>query len=177
MPRRHRRIFFSATRTGSAKPCAQHGTVWSGVHPRSEAQKLRTLFVQRKGALMSRKNRKFSPEFRIAAAQRMLAGGSVTKVQCELGVKRSVLYRWRERSRTTARAGGGTGAQGRPAGDVPGFFQTSLRAGQGGVEPAARRRWREGISREIRTMMPALGAGLSISGRARSQGSRSAAHR
>lgn len=64
---------------------------------------------------MSTKNRKFSPEFRIAAAQRMLAGESVTKLHRELGVKRSVLYRWRDAFRDHGEAGLARG-RGRPPG-------------------------------------------------------------
>jgi len=43
---------------------------------------------------LSSKNRVFSPEFRIEVAKRILKGESVTSVHRELGIKRSVLYRW-----------------------------------------------------------------------------------
>ena len=45
---------------------------------------------------MSGKNRVFSPEFRIGVVKRILAGESVSKIHRELGIKRSVLYRWRD---------------------------------------------------------------------------------
>jgi len=54
---------------------------------------------------MSGKNRSFTPEFRIAVAQRILAGESVTKIHHELSIKRSVLYRWRDAYRKEGAAG------------------------------------------------------------------------
>jgi transposase-like protein len=44
-------------------------------------------------------NRVFTPEFRVAAAERILNGESVSALSAELRVKRSVLYRWRDRYR------------------------------------------------------------------------------
>ena len=54
---------------------------------------------------MSLKNREFSPEFRIAVAQRIVAGESVTKLHVEHQIKRSVLYRWRDAYRKEGAAG------------------------------------------------------------------------
>lgn len=54
---------------------------------------------------MGTKSREFSPEFRIAAAKRILAGESVTTVHHELQVNRSVLYRWRDALRDHGEAG------------------------------------------------------------------------
>jgi transposase len=54
---------------------------------------------------MSSTKREFSSEFRIAAAKRILAGESVTKIHLELEVKRSVLYRWRDAYRKDGAAG------------------------------------------------------------------------
>ena len=54
---------------------------------------------------MSQKNRVYSPEERIQAAQRILAGEGVSKLHRELGVKRSVLYRWRDAYRKEGEAG------------------------------------------------------------------------
>jgi transposase-like protein len=64
---------------------------------------------------MSFQNREFSPEFRIAAAKRMVAGESVTKLHQELGIKGSVLYRWRDALREHGEAGLQR-ARGRPPG-------------------------------------------------------------
>jgi len=41
-------------------------------------------------------NRVFRPEFKVKACERMLAGMSVRQLSQELGVRRSVLYRWRD---------------------------------------------------------------------------------
>jgi transposase len=54
---------------------------------------------------LSKSNRKFSPEFRVQVAQRILAGESVSKLHHELEIKRSVLYRWRDSYRQQGAAG------------------------------------------------------------------------
>lgn len=54
---------------------------------------------------MSEKNREFSSEFRIAVAKRIVGGESVGKIQNELDIKRSVLYRWRDAYRKQGAAG------------------------------------------------------------------------
>jgi len=46
---------------------------------------------------VSRPNRVFTSEFRLEVVQRILAGESVSKLHYELGIKRTVLYRWRDR--------------------------------------------------------------------------------
>ena len=58
----------------------------------------------------------YSPEYRVEVAKRILAGESVSKLYHELGIKRSVLYRWRDAYRKK----GEPGLQ-RPAGRPPGL--------------------------------------------------------
>ncbi len=60
-------------------------------------------------------NRRYSTEFRVQAAQPIEQGDSVSKLHYELDIKRSVLYRWRDRYR----AEGATGFE-RRAGRPPG---------------------------------------------------------
>lgn len=50
-------------------------------------------------------NRTFSPEFRVQVVQRIEQGESVSKLHRELDIKRSVLYRWRDRYRQEGAAG------------------------------------------------------------------------
>lgn len=57
----------------------------------------------------------FSSEFRLRVAQRIEQGESVSKLYHEFGIKRSVLYRWRDRYRKDGAAG-----LERPAGRPPG---------------------------------------------------------
>ena len=64
---------------------------------------------------MSKKNRVFSREFKEGVAQRILKGESVTALHCEVQIKRSVLYRWRD----AYRQDGVAGLQ-RPVGRPPG---------------------------------------------------------
>ena len=52
-----------------------------------------------------KKYRVFSPEVRIGIAQRIANGESVTKLQNEFQIKRSVLYRWRNAYRESGVAG------------------------------------------------------------------------
>jgi len=61
------------------------------------------------------KQRVFAAEFRIEVARRMLDGESATKLRDELGIKRSVLYRWRDYYRKEGAAG-----LSRPIGRPPG---------------------------------------------------------
>src|SRR5688572_2646585 len=60
------------------------------------------------------KHRKFAVELKEAAARRLLAGESGTALSRELGIKRSVLYRWRDRYRAEGVQGLSRG-RGRPA--------------------------------------------------------------
>lgn len=60
-------------------------------------------------------NRTFSPEFRVQVVQRIEQGESVSKLRHELGIKRSVLYRWRDAYRKEG-AGGLARTAGRPPG-------------------------------------------------------------
>ena len=73
---------------------------------------------------MSEKKRKFTGEFRIAAARRMRGGESVSALSRELSVKRSVLYRWRDAFLKDGEAGLQK-AVGRPPGQ-PGQAQSAL---------------------------------------------------
>jgi transposase-like protein len=57
----------------------------------------------------------FSAEFRVQVARRILQGESVSKLQHELNIKRSVLYRWRDGYRKEGAAGLAR-AMGRPPG-------------------------------------------------------------
>ena len=76
-----------------------------GLHPKTETMKLGTLFIKRKGSLLSKTNRVFSPEFRVQVAQRISQGESVSKLHHELEIKRSMLYRWRDAYRKEGAAG------------------------------------------------------------------------
>lgn len=70
-------------------------------------------------SVKGRKHRRFSVEFKEAAARRLLAGASGTALSRELGVRRSVLYRWRDAYRAEG-VGGLSRRQGRPpAGQSP----------------------------------------------------------
>ena len=61
-------------------------------------------------------NRVFSLEFKVSAARRMVGGESVSALHRELGIKRSVLYRWRDSYRSEGEAG-----LSRPVGRPPGY--------------------------------------------------------
>ena len=50
-------------------------------------------------------NRTFSPEFRVQVVQRIEQGESVSKLRQEFGIKRSVLYRWRDAYRKEGACG------------------------------------------------------------------------
>ena len=63
--------------------------------------------------------RVFRVEFRIAVAQRILNGESVSALSREFKIKRSVLYRWRDAYRDKGRAGLSR-PEGRPPGSVDG---------------------------------------------------------
>jgi transposase len=60
-------------------------------------------------------SRTFSPEFRVEVARRIEQGESVSKLDRELGIRRSVLYRWRDAYRKEG-PGGLARATGRPPG-------------------------------------------------------------
>jgi len=65
--------------------------------------------------MLSGKNRVFTREFKEGVAQRILNGESVSALQQEVQIKRSVLYRWRD----AYRKDGAAGLQ-RPVGRPPG---------------------------------------------------------
>jgi transposase-like protein len=50
-------------------------------------------------------NRVFSVEFKMSAARRIVEGRSVSALSHELGIKRAVLYRWRDRYLAEGEAG------------------------------------------------------------------------
>jgi transposase-like protein len=66
-----------------------------------------------------RKNRVFSEEFKRKAAERMQAGEGIRRLSEELGVRRGLLYRWREAYRKEGQAGLCRTA-GRPGAQLPG---------------------------------------------------------
>lgn len=67
---------------------------------------------------MSKERRRFTPEFRVSVAKRILNGESVMAIHRELGIKRSVLYRWRDAYRKDGRVGLERQV-GRPSGKSP----------------------------------------------------------
>jgi transposase len=60
--------------------------------------------------------RTFTPEYRVEVAQRIEQGESVTKLHRELGIRRSVLYRWSDAYRKGGAAGLARRTRGRPPG-------------------------------------------------------------
>jgi transposase-like protein len=76
-------------------------------------------------------SRVFSAEFRVSVAERMLNGESATTLSSELQIKRSVLYRWRDRYRKEGAAGLNR-RRGRPPGAA-----TEARAAQQSAEAPA----------------------------------------
>ena len=50
-------------------------------------------------------HRTFTPEFRVEVARRIEQGEGVSKLHHELGIKRSLLYRWRDAYRQEGPAG------------------------------------------------------------------------
>jgi transposase-like protein len=58
-----------------------------------------------KESILSGKNRVFSVDFKEQVAQRILGGESVSALQHELQIKRTVLYRWRDVFRKEGVAG------------------------------------------------------------------------
>ena len=59
--------------------------------------------------------RVFKVEFRIAVAQRILNGESVSSLSSQYKIKRSVLYRWRDLHREKGKAGFGQPRGPRPS--------------------------------------------------------------
>jgi transposase len=55
--------------------------------------------------LMSQKWRKFSPEFRREALEKMKACNSVTQLARELGIRRKWLYQWKDEAKAGAPTG------------------------------------------------------------------------
>jgi transposase len=64
---------------------------------------------------MSKQHREFTAEFRAEIAKRIVEGESVSTLHQEFQIKRSVLYRWRDRYRKEGEAG-----LERPVGRPPG---------------------------------------------------------
>jgi transposase len=65
--------------------------------------------------------RVFKVEFRIAVAQRLLNGESVSSLSNQYKIKRSVLYRWRDSYREKGKAGFG-----QPRGPRPGWKGSAI---------------------------------------------------
>jgi hypothetical protein len=68
-----------------------------GVNPEIETVEIATLCRERELQVVKRKNLWRSWEFREKAAERMKSGETTRALAKELGVHRSVLYRWRDR--------------------------------------------------------------------------------
>ncbi|MGH9581522.1 MAG: transposase [Bryobacteraceae bacterium] len=84
-------------------------------------------------------NRVFTPEFRVSTAERMLNGESISALSAELKIKRSVLYRWRDRYRKEG-AGGFSRPVGRPPGRGGGVLASKDRVEKDPVPASAARR-------------------------------------
>ncbi len=61
--------------------------------------------MKKKQQQQKRKNRVFSPKFRLAVVQRIEGGESLLAVSQELGIRRTVLYRWRQAYRESGADG------------------------------------------------------------------------
>jgi transposase-like protein len=86
---------------------------------------------------MSEKPRLFSPEFKLEVARRIAGGESVSALFHELGIKRSVLYRWRD-AYLKEGAAGVSRPPGRPPG-VPSRVRPCKPASSGGEQAAAQK--------------------------------------
>jgi transposase-like protein len=73
---------------------------------------------------MANGGRSFSAEFKLAALERMAQGESPTALAAELGIGRTLLYRWRK----TPKAGGGGGEGDRPCTRVAAKARTAARS-------------------------------------------------
>jgi transposase-like protein len=69
---------------------------------------------------LSARGRVFSPQFKAEVARRILNGESVSALHVEFGIKRSVLYRWRDAYRKEGAAG-----LNRPCGRPPGVLSVA----------------------------------------------------
>jgi transposase-like protein len=68
-----------------------------GLHPKTETRKIGTLFSEWRCSLKSNKKReRRTAKFKERAVQRIVAGEAVAGLSRELGVRRSLLYRWRD---------------------------------------------------------------------------------
>lgn len=76
-----------------------------------------------------------SREFKLAAIARMEAGGNVSGLARELGVKRKLLYDWRDRFRRHGEAG--LRGRGRPKRGAAPLQGGLARAAAGGLAPPA----------------------------------------
>jgi transposase len=90
----------------------------SGVDPKFETLRNRGQ-LQRTEVRMAA--RVFKVEFRIAVAQRILNGESVSSLSSQYKIKRSLLYRWRDAYREM-----GTAGFGRPRGPRPGAKRNAI---------------------------------------------------
>jgi transposase-like protein len=90
---------------------------------------------------LSAKNRVFAKEFKVGVARRIVNGESVSALQQEFQIKRSVLYRWRDAYRKEGAAG-----LERPPGRPPGVPNPPRPVGS--PEEAAARRVAE-LERKI----------------------------
>jgi transposase len=92
---------------------------------------------------MSKQNRVFTSEFRAEVAKRIVDGESVSKLHQEFRIKRSVLYRWRDRYRKEGAAG-----VHRPIGRPPGVPNPTIQKPGVSEEESLRRQVAE-LERKI----------------------------
>jgi len=104
------------------------GVKAAGVHPKVETSKLVT--VLRKENRYGRKGRVFPLDYKLTVVRRWNAGESVSAMARELGIRRKVLYEWKDRYRKLGEAGL------RPAGRPK---ASSVRATGGGGRCQSRR--------------------------------------
>lgn len=98
------------------------------MRPKIETRKWGTLFIEWKGSPLG-EARVFDVEFKVGVAHRLVNGESLTALHREYGIKRSVLYRWRNAYQKDGEAG-----LSRPRGRPPGSG-TKVAAAARLVEP------------------------------------------
>jgi len=86
-----------------------------------------------------RKQAAYSPEFKLAAVRRVLAGESVRAVAEEIGIRRKRLYVWKDRYAERGAAGLAQGRVGRPRKLAVAASEAEALAGRGELLAARRR--------------------------------------
>ena len=100
---RQSRAAGSHTSPGSKNRCHKESVSRIGVHPKVETSKLVT--VLRKENRYGRKGRVFPLDYKLTVVRRWNAGESVSAMARELGIRRKVLYEWKDRYRKLGEAG------------------------------------------------------------------------